>query len=273
MTEGMGEHHAHHSTTKSDGFAVYVLPLSILLAAVIIGYAMMSSATTINAGLSKITIAANGSDGGSGTVLPPTDDGTLNPPAAPTAVIADLMEGAPGKIGSDSAPLVLVEYSDYQCPFCKAFFMNTEKALVTKYVDTGKLQIVYKDFPLSFHPMAAPSANAARCAGDQGKYWEMHDKIFEETYKINPTATSQYTNDDLKKWGADLGLNAATFNKCVDDNTHGAEVTANFNEGAANGVSGTPSFFLGPRDGDGEFIVGAQPLSSFEAAIDALLAE
>lgn len=269
MTEGMGEHHAHHR--KDDGFAMYVLPLSILLAAVILGYAMMSSATTISTGLSKITITA-GSDDGTGTVIPNPDDGTLNPPA-PTAVIADLMVGGAGKLGSDTAPVVLIEYSDYQCPFCKNFFINTEKALVTKYVETGKLQIIYKDFPLSFHPMAAPSANAARCAGDQGKYWEMHDKIFEETYKINPSATSQYTNDDLKKWGADLGLNATTFNACVDNNTHGADVTANFNEGAANGVSGTPSFFLGLRDGDGELIVGAQPLSSFEAAIDGLLAE
>ncbi len=272
MTEGMGEHHAHHSGSKGDGFAMYVLPLSILLAAVILGYAMMSSATTISTGLSKI-IVTSGSDDGSGVVLPPADDGTLNPPAAPTAVIADLMEGAPGKTGSDAAPVVMIEYSDYQCPFCKNFYMNTEKALVEKYVKTGKLQIVYKDFPLSFHPMAAPSANAARCAGDQGKYWEMHDTIFEETYKLSATATSQYTNEDLKKWGADLGVNTTTFNKCVDDNAHAAEITANFNEGAANGVSGTPSFFLGLRDGDGELIVGAQPLSSFEAAIDGLLAE
>ncbi|MEK6902219.1 MAG: thioredoxin domain-containing protein, partial [archaeon] len=228
--------------------------------------------TTLSAGLSKITITAGSGSGD--TVVPTPDDGSgdLTPPA-PTAVIAELMAGAPGKTGSDTAPLVLVEWSDYQCPYCKAFFINTEKALVEKYVKTGKLQILYKDFPLSFHPMAAPSANAARCAGDQGKYWEMHDKIFEETYKINPSATSQYTNDDLKQWGKDLGLNTTTFDKCVDDDAHATDITANFNEGAANGISGTPSFFLGPRDGEGQLIVGAQPLATFEAAIDALLAQ
>lgn len=261
MTEGSGEHHSHHA---KDSVSMYVLPISILLAAIIVGYSMMTAAATIATGLDGVTI-----NGGTGdTVVPAPDDGTLQPPAAKT--IAELSQNFASKIGSDSAPIVMVEFSDYQCPFCRRHFEETHGQLMEKYVNTGKLQIVFKDFPLSFHPMAGPSANAARCAGDQGKYWEMHDKMFTEEAK-GGTGTVSYTVDDLKKWGSEIGLNTATFNACVDAGTYNSQVTSNMNDGSVAGVSGTPSFFIGPRGGTGQLVVGAQPYSVFESAIEASL--
>ncbi len=263
MTEQMGEHPSHHSSKKDGDFSSYVLPVSILLAAVIMGYSMVSAANTLGESWSGTLIPA-----GNGEVVPNPGDGELVP--TPSLSIAELSEDSASKLGSDSAPVVMVEYSDMQCPFCRRHFEQTHNQLVTKYVETGKLQIVFKDFPLSFHPMATVSANATRCAGDQGKYWEMHDKMFIEQAK-GGTGTVSYTLDDIKTWGADLGLDASTFNSCVDSDKYAAEVQANFSDGAAAGVSGTPSFFIGLRNGDGQLIVGAQPYSSFESTIEALL--
>ncbi len=269
MTENTGEH-AHHAH-KSDSFSAYVLPLSILLAAVIIGYSLVASAAAVAAGLENVTIAGAGNGS---TVLPPAENGqgTLEP--GPTKTMAELAAtDYAGKIGSDSAPLVMIEYSDFQCPFCRRHYVATHQDLVTKYVDTGKLQIIFKDFPLSFHPMAGPYANAARCAGEQGKYVEMHDKIFDEQQIIDPTGATvnSVTNDDIKSWAQELGLNTSTFNSCFDASKYQSNIDATFAEGSSVGVSGTPSFVLGKRSEKGQLIVGAQPAATFNAAIDSLL--
>ncbi|MFH0969895.1 MAG: thioredoxin domain-containing protein [Candidatus Diapherotrites archaeon] len=268
MSDTIGEHHMHHPPVKGDDFHAYVLPLSILLAAIIIGWSMTTSAAALGKSFANIAINVP-SNGGDNLPVLPTDQEDLAPSI--TKTMAELLADAPGGIGSDSAPLVMVEYSDYQCPYCKVFFKDTEGQLIDKYVESGQLQIFYKDFPLSFHSMAANSANAARCAGEQGKYWEMHDKIFEETYAISPSATSQYTIDDLKKWGADLGLNTTQFDSCVDSSKYDAEIQADLVEGQTVGVGGTPSFVIGLRDQPGQLIVGAQPYSSFEMVVESLL--
>lgn len=263
MTENMGEH-THHSP-KNDGFASYVLPLSILLAAVIIGYSMVASAGAIAAGLDKVIIGTN-------DTLPTPDPGNLQEPTAPTTntTMAELAASdSQGKLGQDSAPIILVEYSDFQCPFCKRFFNDSDEQLKT-WASEGKIKLIFKDYPLPFHPMAAPSANAARCAGEQGKFWEMHDKIFEETTKLSATATAQYTNDDLKTWGADLGLNTATFNSCVDSDKYADKVQANSAEGQSIGVGGTPSFAIGKPGDKAQLVVGACPNSTFETVLKAI---
>ncbi len=272
MSETMGEHHAHHSSSSGgNDFSLYVLPLSILLAAVIIGWSMMSAAAAVGNSLEGLTIGVPSGNGG--TVLPPADNGDLTPPG-PSQTMAELASNGAGSIGSDSAPIVIVEYSDYQCPFCRVWFNQSEGALISTYVDTGQVQLVYKDFPLSFHPMAAPSANAARCAGDQGKYWEYHDKLYAEQNVLDPQGgTVQYTVSDLKSWGLEIGLDAASFDACVDGGNHSSAIQANMAEGQSVGVGGTPSFVIGKRNETGQLIVGAQPYSTFEAALDSLLAE
>lgn len=165
-------------------------------------------------------------------------------------------------LGNKNAKVTVIEFSDYQCPFCRTFWKESFSQLKKEYIDTGKVRFVYRDYPLSFHPMAEPSAQAGECADDQGKYWEFHDKLFgEEDKKGQGTVT--YTVQELKLWASQIGLNQATFNKCLDSNKYKEEVQKDFNDGTSAGVSGTPSLFI-----NGRIVVGAQPYASFKAIIE-----
>ncbi len=269
MTEHENQGLAPHHTAKKNVInPEIILSVSILLAAIIVGYSMMTAASALNNGLSGLTI-----QGGSlaGNNLPTAPTGNVPPaPVAPTVQMSDLIQNAAATMGNSDAPIVVVEFSDYQCPFCRKSFEDTIPKLKSEYVDTGKVLFAYKDFPLSFHPMANTYANAARCAGAQNKYWEMHDKIFLEQGKKGQGTVSDLTVDDIKTWGSDLGLNATAFNACVDSDQYSSEIQANFTEGQTSGVSGTPSFFIGKADGTGQLIVGAQPYEVFKQAIDSL---
>ncbi|OGN03305.1 MAG: hypothetical protein A2655_00550 [Candidatus Yanofskybacteria bacterium RIFCSPHIGHO2_01_FULL_43_42] len=165
-------------------------------------------------------------------------------------------------LGKKSAPVVVVEFSDFQCPFCRSFWRDTLPLIKSEYIDTGKVRFVYRDFPLGFHPGAIPAAQATECAEDQGKFWEMHDKIFIEQDKQG-SGTVQFGVDDLKRWAGELGLNAGEFNSCLDSGKYAEEVSNDLKDGQAAGVSGTPSFFI-----NGKLVVGAQPFSAFKAIID-----
>jgi|SRR3989344_115602 len=165
-------------------------------------------------------------------------------------------------MGSKNAKVVVIEFSDYQCPFCRSFWQDTLPQLKKDYIDTGKIKFVYRDYPLSFHPSAAPSAQSAECARDQDKYWEMHDKIFSEQAKKGQ-GTVTYSAQDLKTWASQIGLDAGQFSRCLDSGKYKLEVEKDFSDGNVAGVSGTPSFFI-----NGRLIVGAQPFSAFQAIID-----
>jgi len=167
--------------------------------------------------------------------------------------------------GDSNAPVTIIEFSDFQCPFCRKFFDETLGQVEEIYIKTGKAKLVYRDFPLPFHPMAQKSAEAAECADDQGKFWEMHDKIFVEQSKQG-SGTIQYSLDDVKRWAGEIGLNANQFNECVDSGKYSEEVKKDLADGNAAGVSGTPSFFI-----NGKILVGAQPFSAFEQVIEAEL--
>ncbi len=158
--------------------------------------------------------------------------------------------------GPATAPVTVVEFADFQCPYC-ARVAPTLKSIRDRYGD--KVRLVYQYFPLSFHANAAKAAEAAACAGDQGKFWEMHDKILERQ--------SQIGVDDLKKNAADLGLNAAAFAKCLDSGTKAADIQRGLETGATVGVTGTPAFLI-----NGRLLTGARPLEHFTAIIDEELA-
>src|SRR3989344_7101547 len=136
-------------------------------------------------------------------------------------------------LGSKSAKVTIVEFSDYECPFCGRHFEQTYPQLKKDYIDTGKVQLVFKDFPLSFHPQAQKAAEAARCAGEQGKYWEMHDKLFSNQQSLSV--------ENEKKWAKELGLNTAKFDSCLDSGKYASAVQADSNYGQSIGVSGTPA--------------------------------
>lgn len=160
--------------------------------------------------------------------------------------------------GDEDAPVTIVEFSDYECPFCGRFFTQTLPQIQEKYIDTGKVRLVYRDFPLGFHPLAMPAAIAAECAKEQGGdkvYYQYHDTIFANQPSLSV--------DNLKKWAADLGLNAASFNECLDTEKYKDEVNKDFADGQSYGVQGTPAFFI-----NGRLISGAQPFAVFEQIIE-----
>ncbi|MBI4152172.1 DsbA family protein [Candidatus Woesearchaeota archaeon] len=162
--------------------------------------------------------------------------------------------------GDANAPVTIVEFSDYECPFCARFYEQTLSQINEKYIKTGKVKFVYRDFPLSFHPQAQKAAEAAECAGEQGKYYEMHDLLFEKGVQGGVAGFKQYAQE--------LGLDTGKFNSCLDSGQMAAEIRKDMADGAAAGVQGTPGFFV-----NGIEISGAQPFEVFQQVIDAALAQ
>jgi protein-disulfide isomerase len=169
-------------------------------------------------------------------------------------------------IGHADAPVTLVEFGDIQCPFCKKFHTDAYAELKKKYIDTGKVRFVSRDLPLEFHPFALKAAEAARCAGDQNKYWELRDALY--------TNAALPNDDAIKKAVESLALDAKGFQACLDSDKYKTEVQKDASEAANLQISGTPTFVLAKSAKDkldGVRIVGAQPFSAFQAAIDSLL--
>jgi len=178
------------------------------------------------------------------------------------------VEAAPGEfsIGRPDAPLTLVEFTDYQCPYCRRFHMTSFEELRKKYIDTGKLRYVTRDFPLDFHEHAMRAAMTARCAAEQGRFWEMRHVMIVNANRLRPS--------DIAGYAADLKLDNTRLDACVASGKYRPDIERDIAEGAFAGVSGTPSFVLGRTEKDavvGAKIVGAQPYATFEARINALL--
>lgn len=198
-------------------------------------------------------------------VAPPSGD-TAPPPQENLSeeAWAEVIADAEFVKGPKDAKVTMVEFTDYQCPFCGRYFSQAYGEIMRDYVDTGKVQYITRDLPLSFHENAKTSALAARCAGDQGKFFEMHDKLFE-------AQESWSTGDPREKfigYANDIGIKAAPFTSCYDNGDHNEAIDADAALAAKVGATGTPSFFI-----NGQLLVGAQPYATFQAAIDAALAE
>ncbi len=169
-------------------------------------------------------------------------------------------------IGRADAPVTLVEFGDYQCPYCKRFHSEAYAEVKKNYIDTGKVRFVSRDLPLEFHPLALKAAEAARCAGEQNKYWELRDALY---------ANAAPPNDEvIKKAVESLSLDAKGFQACLDSDKYKADVQKDAREAATLQISGTPTFVLAKSAKDkleGVRIVGAQPFAAFQAAIEGLL--
>ena len=172
--------------------------------------------------------------------------------------------------GEKNAKITLVEFSDYQCPFCSRHFRETLPQLEREYSVNGKVKYVFRNFPIeSIHPQAFKAAEAANCAGEQGKYWQMHDRLF-----ANQNALGL---KELPKHAQVLGLDLPKFQQCLDSGKHGTKIRNDLADGQKAGVQGTPTFFLAltePNDANikaARIIRGAQPYTAFKEAIDSLL--
>lgn len=212
--------------------------------------AILLSAVLISGSIVFYGIAAKGNLGG----------------AAATGEKVDVSVDDDPMLGNPKAKVTLVEFSDFQCPFCRAFWSGAFQQIKTEYIDTGKVRFVYRDFALSFHAGAIPAAEGAQCANEQGKFWEMHDKIFEGQEKQG-SGTIQFGKEDVRKWAGQVqGLDMDNWNECFNSGKYQAEIDADFQDGSKYGVSGTPTIFI-----NGIPVVGAQPFEVFKAEIDKLL--
>ncbi len=188
-------------------------------------------------------------------------------PAAPVAPQAP----APGQkvavtwgetpILNKNSKIQLIEFGDFQCPFCGRFFTDTFSQIKKKYIDTGRIAYQHRDYPLPFHNNAQKAHEASRCALEQSEkqYWTLHDWMYQNQNSLD-VAT-------LKNQAKTLGLNSGKFDQCLDSGKYAAAVKKDYDAGSGYGVSGTPSFFV-----NGELVVGAQPYATFEQKIEAALA-
>jgi len=194
--------------------------------------------------------------------------------ALPPAAVADTNElqisGIGPRKGSATAPLILIEFSDFECPFCSRHAAAVYPQLQRTYVDSGKLQYIFRHLPITqIHALALKAAEAAECAHEQGKFWEMHDRLFEHQKSLRP--------DDLLAHARAVGVDDERLKRCQADGAAASRIEADLAEARQHGFTGTPTFLIGEPNGDGGIkvlkkISGAYPFAVFQAALDSMLA-
>ncbi|HLC90548.1 MAG TPA: thioredoxin domain-containing protein [Candidatus Nanoarchaeia archaeon] len=260
--EGHEGHDEHHHTFShepkatqqpaakaSSGAAAWSGFQKFLAVAVVVQIALSLYLVNGLSGLSGIGDSVGSAP--TGAAVAPT------PSPAPTVDVEALLDDDAVK-GDKDAPVTIVEFSDYECPFCARFYSETLGQIDEQYNKTGKVKLIYRDFPLSFHQQAQKAAEAAECAGEQGKYYEMHDKLFGQGVQGGVAS--------FKAYAKDLGLNSADFDSCLDSGKMATEIRKDMSDGSKAGVQGTPAFFV-----NGVLVSGAQPFSAFQQVIESQL--
>lgn len=169
-------------------------------------------------------------------------------------------------IGNINAPLTMIEFTDYECPYCLRFYENTYPKLKKKYIDTGKVKLIIKDLPLRFHPQARKAAQATRCAGEQGKFIDLHILLYKNRKKLQEKYLSEYARA--------ISIDVKRFNECLSSTKYFADIDRDVSEARKAGISGTPTFVLGATTEniiDGIRIIGAQRIEIFDRHIQKLL--
>jgi len=228
---------------------IFIVPLAFAVG-LLLGYALWGRNKA-----QSVAVAANPAPNSAAATTP-------NPAATPAATqqvkrYPVTVDDDPAR-GPQDAPITLIEFSDFQCPFCERWFDEVYKPLLEAYPD--KIRMVYRDLPLtSIHPQSQPAAEAAGCANEQGAFWPYHDKLFGMQSELGP--------DTYQKYASELGLDMAKFQKCVEERRYQQEVEADMKYALNLGVNSTPTFFI-----NGIPVVGAQPLEVFKYVIDKELA-
>lgn len=243
-------------------------PLALIISALILSVGLFVSLNRLGSQLSGGVNVVGNNAANAGTDTGNTVDNPGEAPAAAngsTTIDDDAVKG-----NKDEAKVAIVEFSDYECPFCKRFHNQTLSQLMDEYVDSNKAIFVYRDLPLdALHPNARNAALAAECAGDEGdgKYFEYHDKVF--------TTEDVLSEDKLKSIAGEIGLDTGKFNDCFDNNKYAEEIQNDESAASAVGINGTPGFIVGTLNDDGsvtgEVISGAVPFADFKTAIEKYL--
>lgn len=205
--------------------------------------------------------------GGSSNQLP--QDGS---PVGNNAVVAtgNVSDPQPRDVilGEEDAPVTLIEYGDYQCPFCAKFFSEAEKQIREEYVKAGKVKMIYREFAI-LGDESENASRAAECAKDQGKFWAYHDALYTTEHADNVEYNGNLNRDLFIKLAGQVKMNVGDFTKCYDENPYADEIAASRTHGQSVGVTGTPSLFI-----DGKAVPGgANPFSVYKTIIDAALAK
>lgn len=265
---GSCENRSDCCTTEScSKNGVWTIAGSILLGSLIVAAALLTSAPKTGSG-------AN-------VAMAPTPAGAVNQPAAPAGAgdkKATVTLDDDAVLGNKTkAKVAIVEFSDYECPFCKKFHQETYKELVKEFVDSSKAVYSFRDYPLPFHdPVASQAANLAQCVrevkGDQG-FFAFNEAYFSMT-QTNGKGLAEGKQDELLK---SLGVNVASVTQCATSEKYKDEIAKDMTDGSAAGISGTPSFVIGKLDAKGnvvgELAVGAMPLAQFKTTIEKYLAQ
>ena len=186
--------------------------------------------------------------------------------ASKQSPLLNLENGSPA-LGSESAPVTIVEFGDYQCEACYHWFHNTRDILIDNYIETGKAKLIFVDLPFIGRD-SIMAAQASYCAEDQGKYWEYHTML----YTFQDGENSGWADRDrLNSFAFSLDMNIDEFNECMNSSKYKQRVNANYNEAVRNGVLQTPTFIIISQDGTIEKFAGAQPYSVFAATIEPML--
>ena len=188
---------------------------------------------------------------------------------APTVLRTVSLDDDPVK-GNPNAPVTIVEFSDFQCPFCSRFFQQTLPLIEKNYVDTGKVKLVYRDFPLGFHENAKPAHIASECANKQDAFWEYHDILFEKQRQWQ-SLSLDVVNEQFKAYAQELGLEESEFSTCLSSPEIEQEVMLDAQDAVRYGSTGTPAFFIGNEKLGYTKVTGAQPYQSFVNVIESKL--
>lgn len=227
------------SNKKGSGNVVWMLS-TFLLVGILVGLGVSS----LSGGLGQTSVPG----AGNGTTPPPTfDGGDYETPTVDDDAV----------LGDENALVTLIEFSDYQCPYCNRFETETFPYIKENFIDTGLVKLVYRDFPLSFHENAHAAAEATECAEEFDLFWEFHD-ILSTNYDEWTVTSTEEINALFAQYASDLGADYDTVLACLDNGTYYDEVEADMADGRAAGVNGTPSFFI-----NGEFVVGALPYEDY----------
>jgi len=254
--EEVVEVHTGETTTLPAGVAQPAWKNTYVLSAAIIGGALLIAGVLLGdgkkAGVEKVATAPAVAPQAPAAAPPQAPQAPA--PQAPSAPVNVSVDDDPFR-GEKDAPVTIVAFEDFQCPFCGRLNTDTVPKLIEQYIKTGKLRYVFRDYPLPFHQFAQKAHEAGECADDQGKFWEMHKELYANMSALDVP--------NLKTYAGKIGLNQSKFDQCLDSGKHKDEVQKDYTEGSSYGVSGTPTLYVNGRQ-----VVGAQPLASFTSIID-----
>jgi len=244
------------------------LPAAVVIASVVIGASIVCAAAIIgesiktkeiNTTLRRISDFTKTINRQKSGLLKDAGEGRKMPEAAGSKKIEGITPGINPIKGNINAPVLMVEFSDFQCPFSKKFYQQAFPQIEKEYINTGKVKFAYRDFPLASHQFAKSAAIAARCAGEQGRYWQMFDKLL---------SGSSLDKETLDKYAQELKLDIKAYEACQAKPAVLKAVESDSKDAAKFGVQGTPSFFI-----NGRFVNGAYPFETFKKIIEEELAK